>query len=57
MSYAYDTTPFANGTNVLRVLNDIENKASNVFDWFSNNYLKTNPDRSSLLLTSKEKLL
>ena len=32
----------------------IENKASNVFDWFSKNNLKVNPDKSNLLLTSKE---
>ena len=30
----------------------IENKASHVFEWFSNNYLKSNPDKSHLLLTS-----
>ena len=49
-----DTTPFAKGTNVLTILNDIENKASALFYWFSNNHLKTNPDRLNLLLSSKE---
>lgn len=48
------TTPFLKGTNVLTIFNDIENKASTLFDWFSNNHLKTNPDRLNLLLTSKE---
>ena len=48
-SYADGTTHFSNGTNV--VLNDLENKTSNVFDWFSKNYLKANPDKSNLLLT------
>ena len=32
----------------------MENKASNVFDWFSNNYLKGDPDKSNLLVTFKE---
>ena len=31
-SYAGDITHFSKGTNV--VLNDMENKTSNVFDWF-----------------------
>ena len=31
-SYAGDITNFSKGTNV--VLNDMENKTSNVFDWF-----------------------
>ena len=53
-SYADDTTSSPNGANVLTVLNDIENKASNVFDWFSNNYLKGDPDKSNLLVTFKE---
>lgn len=47
-------TPLHIGTNSFTVLNDIENKASNVFDWFSNNYLKGDPDKSNLLVTFKE---
>lgn len=41
-------------TNVLTVLNDLEKKASSVFKWFSKNYRKANPDKSNLLLASKE---
>ena len=52
-SYADDTTHFSKGTSV--VLNDMENKRSNVFDWFSKNYLNVNPDKSNFLLTSTEK--
>ena len=33
----------------------MENKRSNVFDWFSKNYLKINPDKLNLLLTSTER--
>ena len=39
-SYADDITHFSNGTNL--VLNDMENKTSHVFDWFSKNYLRAN---------------
>ena len=53
-SHADDTTTFSNGTNVLIILNDIENKASKVFDWFSKIYFKANPDLWNFLLTSKE---
>ena len=52
-SYADDTTHFSNGTKA--VLNDMESKRSNIFDWFSKNYLKVNPDKSNLLFTSIEK--
>ena len=53
-SYAEGTTPFSKGANVFIVLNDIENKASRVFNLFSKNYLKANPDKSNLSFTSKE---
>ena len=53
-SYADDTTPFSNGTNVITVLNDIKNKASNIFDLLLNSYLKAHPNKSNLLLTPKE---
>ena len=53
-SYAKGTTPFLKGANVVTVLNDIENKASKIFDLFSKNYLKANPHKSNLLLASKE---
>ena len=52
-SYADGTTHFSSGTNV--VLNDMENKTFNVFDWFLKNYLKENPDKLNLLLTFTEK--
>ena len=40
--------------NVVTVLENIENKGKEVFNWFSINYLKANPDNSQLLLTSKD---
>ena len=47
------TTPYSNGRNVT-VLENIETKGKEVFNWFSMNYLKANPDKSRLLLTSKD---
>ena len=52
-SYADDTTPHSNGKNVVTVLENIKTKAKQVFNWFSMNYLKGNPGKSQLLLTSK----
>ena len=52
-SYTDHTTPYSNGKNVVTVLKNIETKGKEVFNWFSLNYLKSNPDKSKLLLTSK----
>ena len=53
-SYADDTTPYSNGKNVVTVLENIETKGKEVFNWFSMNYLKANPGKSHLLLTSRD---
>ena len=55
-SYADDTTPYSNGKNVLTVLEYIETKGKEVFNWFSINCVKANPDKSQLLLTSKDEV-
>ena len=51
-SYADDTTPYAMKENSLQVLNEIKDKAGCVFNWFSANYFKANPNKSYFLLTS-----
>ena len=38
--------------NSLQVLNEIKDKAGCVFNWFSANYFKANPNKSYFLLTS-----
>ena len=53
-SYADDTTPYSNGKNVVTVLGNIETKGKQVFNWFSMSYLKSNPGKSQLLLTSRD---
>ena len=47
-------TPYSNGKNVVTVLENIERKGKEVFNWFSMNYLKVNPGKSQILLTSKD---
>ena len=53
-SYADDTTPYSNGKNVVTVLENIETKGKEVFNWFSMNHLKANPGKPQLLLTSND---
>ena len=50
-SYANDTTPCSNGKNVVTVLENIETKRKEVFNWFCTSYLEVNPEKSQLLLT------
>ena len=51
-SYGDDTTSYSNGKNVVTVSENIETKEKEVFNWFSMNYLKSNPCKSQLSLTS-----
>ena len=44
-SYVDDKAPYPNGKNVETVLENIETRAKEVFNWFSMNYLKVNPDK------------
>ena len=55
-SYADNTTPYSNDKNDVTVLENIETKGKEVFNWFSTNDLKANPDKSQLLLTSKDEV-
>ena len=42
--------------NSLQVLNEIKDKAGCIFNWFSANYFKANPNKSHFLLTSNEEI-
>ena len=53
-NYADDTTPYSNGKNVVTVLENIETNGKEVFNRLPMNYLKANPGKSQLLLTSKD---
>ena len=47
---------YAMKENTLKVLNEIEDKAAGVFNWFSANYFKPNPKKSHFLLTLNEEV-
>ena len=50
-SYADDNTSFVSGDRSDDVLDSLEKASSNIFDWFSNNQMRANPDKC-LLFTS-----
>ena len=53
-SYTDDTILYSNGKNVVRVLQNIETKGKEAFNWFYMNHLKDNPHKSQPLLTLKD---
>ena len=48
-SYAGDNTPFVSGDRLDDVLDSLEKASPKLFDWFSNNQMKANPDKCHLL--------
>ena len=51
-SYADDNTPFVSGDWVDNVLDSLEKPSLKLFDWFSNNQMKENPDKCHLLTSA-----
>ena len=48
--YADDATPYALDSKLESIVKLLEENADKLFDWFSNNYLKANPDKCHLLV-------
>ena len=53
-NYADDTTPYVRGENIPEVISSLENCAVLLFEWFKNNYLKANSDKSHLICSTNE---
>ena len=51
-NYADDTTPYALDSKLENIVKLLEENADKLFDWFSNNYLKVNPDKCHLLVNT-----
>ena len=51
-NYADDNSPYANDKDTESVIKTIEDDAKALLSWIKNNYLKANPDKSHLLLSS-----
>lgn len=53
-SYADDNTPYTTAETIDSVLASLDKASKALFQWFSNNEMKANPNKSRLLLGSKE---
>ena len=51
-NYADDNTPFASANTPVEVLECLDNASIKLFEWFSNNQMKANPDKCHLLTSS-----
>ena len=51
-NYADDTTPYVVCKNMTDVIHSLENCATLLFEWFENNNMKANSDKSHLLLST-----
>ena len=51
-NYSDDTTPYALDLKLENIVKSLEENVDKVFDWFSNNYLKANPDKCRLLVNT-----
>ena len=48
-NFADDSTPYVTNIDINEGINDIERITSTLIEWFSNNYMKANPDKCHLL--------
>ena len=49
-SYAVDTTPYTYDLKSEKVIKLLEKNIDILFDWFSDNFLKANPNKCHLLI-------
>ena len=50
-SYADDITPYISGPTENLVKTELEISCTNLFKWFRENHLKSNPDKCHILVT------
>ena len=56
-SYADGNKPYITGNSIEEVIQELENASKTLFQWFSDNQIKTNPDRCHFLCTSSSELV
>ena len=55
-SYADDNTPYTTGNSMEEVIQKLENAAKTLFQWFSDNQMKANPDKCHFLCNSNSEV-
>ena len=55
-SYADDNTPYTTGNSMEEVIQKLENAAKTLFQWFSDNQMKANPDKCYFLCNSNSEV-
>ena len=55
-SYADDNTPYTTGNSLEEVIQKLENAAKTLFQWFSDNQMKANPDKCHFLCNSNSEV-
>ena len=55
-NYADDTTPYAYDLELDKVIESLEKNIDKLFHWFSDNFLKANPDKCHLLINTDENI-
>ena len=55
-SYADDNTPYTTGNSIEEVIQKLENAAKTLFQWFSDNQMKANPDKCHFLYSTNSEV-
>ena len=55
-SYADDSTPYTTGNSIEEIIQKLENAAKTLFQWFSDNQMKANPDKCLFLCSSNSEI-
>ena len=54
--YADDNTPYTTGNSIEEVIQKLENAAKTLFQWFSDNQMKANPDKCHFLYSTNSEV-
>ena len=52
-NYANDKTPYSCVTDIPTVIFELQSISTKAFNWFGNNYMRANPEKCHLLLSTK----
>ena len=56
-SYADDNTPYVVKNNIRSVIKSLENTSVELFEWFSDNQMKANPDKCHFITSERKELM